>query len=217
MNIKKMKHEKRCKELFEDNKLVERIKQKLPYFFQIAELESSRAGKIGMEVGSVRERIIVALLIYKFGEANLETEIPITQPEEDVKLFGEPLSIKTITGKSFSGVKLIWTVDAQKAYEFRNNYCPSCDMMLVQINWEDQGGLFYIPVSVQKNHFKDLGRENYIKLPKPGTNPRGVEISKEALSELVNDKKTYKIKIHWQKKERNYNPLKRWVDLWTED
>ncbi|CAD7773092.1 MAG: Restriction endonuclease ThaI [Candidatus Methanoperedenaceae archaeon GB50] len=104
----------RLMEIFEDAKLVNRIKNKLPYLFQLAELESSRAGKIGMEVGSLRERIIISLLIYKFGEANVETEIPITEPEVDVKLFGEPISIKTITGKGFSGVKLIWTVDAQK-------------------------------------------------------------------------------------------------------
>jgi len=94
-------------ELFENRELVEKIKRRLPYLFQIAELESSRAGKIGMEVGSIRERIIVALLIYKFGESNVETEIPITEPEVDVKLFGKPMSIKTITGKSLSGMKLI--------------------------------------------------------------------------------------------------------------
>lgn len=87
-----------------------------------------------MEVGSLREKIIIALLIYKFGEENVETEIPITEPEIDVKLFGEPISIKTITGKSLSGVKLIWTVDAQKAREFRESYYPHCDILLIQIN-----------------------------------------------------------------------------------
>jgi hypothetical protein len=102
-------------EIFTDKNLIEKIKKRLSYLFQLAELESSRAGKIGMEVGSVRERIIVALLIYKFGEANVETEIPITESEVDVKLFGEPVSVKIITGKSLGGVKLIWTVDAQKA------------------------------------------------------------------------------------------------------
>jgi len=61
-------------EIFEDEKLVEKIRKRLPYLFHLAELESSRAGQIGMEVGSLRERI------------------------------------KTITGKGFSGVKLIWTV-----------------------------------------------------------------------------------------------------------
>ncbi|MGC9111727.1 MAG: ThaI family type II restriction endonuclease [candidate division WOR-3 bacterium] len=204
-------------EIFEDAELVERIKRRLPYLFQLAELESSRAGKTGMEVGSVREKIIIALLIYKFGEANVETEIPITEPEVDVKLFGEPLSIKTITGKSFSGVKLIWTVDAQKAKEFRENYYPYCDLLLVQINWNDRGGFYYIPLTAQKRVFDKLGRENYIKLPKPGTNPRGVEITKEALLSLVKDNESRKIEINWQRKKIEFNAYKRWFDLWRED
>ena len=204
-------------EIFEDAKLVNRIKNKLPYLFQLAELESSRAGKIGMEVGSLRERIIIALLIYKFGEANVETNIPITEPEVDVKLFGEPISIKTITGKGFSGVKLIWTVDAQKAREFRETYYPHCDIILIQISWGGIGGFYYIPLEAQKKLFDRVGRNGYIKLPKPGTNPRGVEITKEALSSLVKDNLSKVIEINWQKTKIDYNPYKRWVDYWRED
>ena len=104
-----LKDEKRLNsrivEIFEDESLAERIRRKLPSLFTLAEVECARAGKIGMEVGSLRERIIVALLIYKFGEENVETEIPITEPEVDARVFGEPISIKTITGKSFGGVK----------------------------------------------------------------------------------------------------------------
>jgi len=54
------------------------------------------------------------LLIYRFGEENVDTEIPTTEPETDVKLFGKLISIKTITGKDLTGVKLIWTVEAEK-------------------------------------------------------------------------------------------------------
>ena len=204
-------------EIFTDRNLVEKIMKRLPYLFQLAELESSRAGKTGMEVGSVRERIIVALLIYKFGEANVETEIPITESEVDAKLFGEPVSVKTITGKSLGGVKLIWTVDAQKAIEFRENYYPSCDILLVQINWGDTGGFFYIPVDLQEKLFNKMGRENYIKLPKAGTNPRGAEITKESLSNLVADKQCQRIIIEWQKTKIDFNPYKKWVDFWEED
>ena len=121
----------RLVEIFSDEVLVAKIKRRLPYLYRIAELESSRAGKIGMEVGSVREKIIIALLIYKFGESNVKTDIPIIQPEIDVELFGKPVSVKTITGKGFSGVKLIWTVDAQKAREFLESYYPRYDMLLV--------------------------------------------------------------------------------------
>lgn len=204
-------------EIFEDKNLVEKIKRRLPYLFQLAELESSRAGKIGMEVGSLREKIIIALLIYKFGETNVETEIPITQPEVDVKLFEMPISIKTITGRNFSGVKLIWTVDAQKAKEFRKKYYPSCDILLIQINWNDVGGFYYIPLEIQKNLFNKIGRDRYIKLPKPGTNPRGVEISKEALLNLIKDKETKHIEINWQRTKIEFNPYKKWVELWEEE
>ena len=204
-------------EIFEDEELVGKIKRRLPYLFQLAELESSRAGKTGMEVGSLREKIIVALLIYKFGEANVETEIPITEPEVDVKLFGDPISIKTITGKGLAGVKLIWTVNAQKAKEFCENYYPQCDMLLVQINWNDTGGFYYIPLNVQKRVFDRLGRNNYIRLPRPGTNPRGVEVTKEALSNLVGDNESRSILINWQRTKIEFNPYKRWVDLWRKD
>ncbi len=204
-------------EIFNDEKLTEKIKRRLPYLFQLAELESSRAGKTGMEVGSVRKRIVVALLLYKFGEANVETELPITEPEVDAKLFGEPVSIKTISGKGFNGVKLIWTVDAQKAKEFRESYYPHCDVLLVQINWNDLGGFYYIPLEAQTKLFEEIGKESYIKLPKAGTNPRGVEITKEALSSLVEDSRSKCIEINWQRKEIDFNPYKRWVDLWEED
>jgi len=204
-------------EIFEDEELMLKIKKRLPYLFQLAELESSRAGKIGMEVGSVREKILVALFIYKFGQANAETEIPITEPEVDARLFGVPVSIKTITGKNFSGVKLIWTVDTQKSREFRENYYPHCDILFVQINWGDVGGFYYIPIEAQKRLFDKIGKENYIRLPKPGTNPRGVEIAKEALISLVEDRESRKIIINWQRTKIEFNSYKRWIDLWEEE
>jgi hypothetical protein len=204
-------------QLFEDEEIISKVKTRLPYLFQLAESESARAGKVGMQVGSIRENILVALLVYKFGEENVETEIPITESEVDAKLFGEPVSIKTITGSGFSGVKVIWTVDAQKAKEFRGSYYPRCDILLVRIKWNDVGGLYYIPVRVQRTLFDRIGRENYIMLPKPGTNPRGVEFAKNVLARLTADTQCKHIEINWQKTPISFNPYKRWIDLWKED
>lgn len=39
-------------ELFWDSMIVQKIQRRLPQLFHLAELESSRAGRIGMEVGS---------------------------------------------------------------------------------------------------------------------------------------------------------------------
>lgn len=204
-------------ELFDDKNTVQKIKKKLPQLFLLAELESQRAGKTGMEVGSIRERVIVSLLIYKFGEENVKTEIPITQHEVDVLLFNNPISIKTKTSKGHSGFKLSWTVDAQPAQNFQDLYQPSCDIIYVQINWNNRGGLYFIPVEEQISLIGELGKTIYVKLPKPGTNPRGVEISTKALRRLIDSQNTLKMDINWKKENVKVNPYQRWVELWKQD
>ncbi len=105
----------------------------------------------------------------------------------------------------------------KRAEDFHKTYYPRCDILLVQINWNDIGGFYYIPLATQKRLFDKIGRESYIKLPKPGTNPRGVEITKEALSSLVEDSMARRIVVNWQKTKIEFNSYKRWVDLWRED
>jgi hypothetical protein len=96
---------------------IDRLQKKLPNLFYMAELESSRAVKVGMEVGSLRERIIVAFLIYRFGEKNVKSDLNITLSETDVILYDTTISIKTMTSKSISGFKLSWTVERESANE----------------------------------------------------------------------------------------------------
>ena len=202
-------------QLFDDKNIIARVKDRMPKMFQLAELESSRAGKIGMEVGTARERIIAALLMYKYGEENVGSDLPITESEADVSLFSEKISIKTITA-NLSGVKLAWTVDKQKAREFFDKYYPDIDMLLTQIIWGSTGGFIYIPKIVQQDVYKKLGKNKYFKLPKAKTNPRGVELTKRALELMVNDKRSNKIDILWTRGELSYNAYDRWIELWKE-
>ncbi|MBI2042975.1 ThaI family type II restriction endonuclease [Candidatus Pacearchaeota archaeon] len=203
------------KELFNDKEIISKIKEKLPRLFRIAEIETSRAGKIGMEVGSVREKIVSALLIYKFGEENVDTEIPITEPETDIVVGEKNVSIKTITKDG--GVKAVWTVDAQSSKKFIESYKPRCDIILVQIWWSlEKDSFFWIPISVQEEVFRKLGKNEYLKLPKEGTNPRGVEFSKEAINLMIENSKTLKIKIKWDRGDLKYDVYKRWVEYWKE-
>lgn len=88
-------------DLFTCQETITKIQKRLPELFYIAELDCSRAGKVGMEVGSVREKIIIALLINKFGKVNIKSDISITEPEIDVIAFNCPISIKSITGKNY--------------------------------------------------------------------------------------------------------------------
>jgi len=204
------------KELFTDASIASKIKTKLPKLFRIAEIETSRVGKIGMEVGSLREKIIGGLLIYKFGENNVNTDIPITEPETDVIIGNQGVSIKTITGNG--GVKAVWTVDAKSSRKFIDNYKPKCDIILVQIWWGlEKDSFFLIPLEVQKEIFDLLGRDKYLDMPKAGTNPRGVEFSRMAIEKMVTHPKTLKTKIKWDKGNLSYDVYKRWVDYWGED
>ena len=204
-------------DLFQDEQIVKKIQSRLPELFQLAELESSRAGKIGMEVGSMREKILIALLIYKFGRAEVRTDLPIHEPETDVIVSDNPISIKTMTGKHIGGVKVIWTVDREQALTFSQNYSPSCDMLFVHINWGGTGGMYLFTQELQASLMEQIGRENYIKLPKPGTNPRGVEISRTAMRMLSAHPKTMKIPIRWERKTIPFDPYQRWLELWEQD
>ncbi|MSQ15551.1 MAG: type II restriction endonuclease subunit R [Dehalococcoidia bacterium] len=183
-----------------------------------------------MEVGSVRERIIIALLRHKFGVENVGIDLGITEPEIDATLFGEPVSIKTITSTSktgMSGVKAVRTVDPQSAKAFVDKYHPLADILLVQIKWgvdenkildgASPGGIFLIPRNVQEQTISSLGKSVYFNLPKPGTNPRGVEFSGQALTRLTAHKDTRSIKILWRRSQPQFAPYKVWLDHWNEE
>lgn len=203
-------------DLFKDKIIVSKIQAKLPQLFRVAEIETSRAGKIGMEVGSIREKIISALLIYKFGKENVNTNIPITEPETDVIVGDKNISIKTITANG--GVKAVWTVDAQSSQNFINNYKPKCDILLIQIWWGlEKDSFLLIPLEVQEEIFKKLGKNNYLNLPKAGTNPRGVEFNRLAIEEMLKHPNTLKIRIKWDKGNLKHDVYKRWVEYWGQD
>jgi len=208
-------------EIFDDNLVVRKIKNKLPKLFQLAELESSRDGKIGMEIGSVRERILISLLMFKFGIDIVNSKIRITEPEVDVFVKEQALSIKTIstkTSKLSSGVKLIWTVDAQKAQEFKENYTPKCDLLLTQIVWNGTGKLCLFSTNSQNKVLNEIGKDRYIKLPKQGTNPLGAEITAEALNLLLQCEDTRIIEIKFIRGEIDYREVyTKWLEMWRDE
>lgn len=206
-------------QIFDDGQLVSKIQRRLPHLFHYAERDSSRAGKVGMEVGSLRERILVSLLIYKFGRENIQTELPITEHDVDVLVNSERLSIKSVTTTSprIGAVKAIWTVDATKASAFAKAFRPTSSYLVSHLVWGGEGGLYYIPRNGQEELFTRIGVEEYLKLPKPGTNPRGIEISAKTMQQLVEHSGTRKIAISWQRPEDEYDQYARWIEYWRLD
>jgi len=193
----------------------EKIQEKLPKLFRIAEIECSKAGKIGMEVGSLREQVLIALLICIYGQKSVDKEVPITTSGRDVILKGERISIKTVTGNG--KVKAVWTVDQKSAKTFKDTYKPDDNILLARTFWgKTKSSLFYIPLEVQQEIFSVMGTEKYLDLPKPDTNPRGVEFSPLAMKSLENHPKTTRMEINWKHQDITINIYKRWMDYWLE-
>ncbi|WQU89555.1 ThaI family type II restriction endonuclease [Helicobacter pylori] len=199
--------------LFNDERMILKIQEKLPYLFQLVESENSRDGKLGMEIGSARERVIIALMLYYFGKENVQTDLAITQKEIDVIVLNKPYSIKT--AQTLNGIKLIWTTDVLKIQEFIESYKPNTDILFVYVCWGKEGGFYYIPSATQQEVLITKGKEFYFKLPKSGTNSRGVEISKLALLECIAHKDTLRIPIFWERTNNlKHSPYDKYLELW---
>lgn len=205
--------------IFTHDKSVRKIQEKLPILFHIAEEESRRDGKLGMEVGVLRERVIVSMFIHFLGEEQVCADVPTTASELDVYVASIPLSIKTITvsnKNSFSGVKASWTVDQIKAQQFVREYQPSCGLIFTQINWSGEGGLYYIPLRIQQEIFRKTAKKDYFKLPKEGTNPRGIEYQAKTLEAFCRHQDSFCIDITWERPDIKVDVFERWVDLWND-
>jgi hypothetical protein len=201
--------------LIDNEKFKKYIQEKLPELFEQANIECSRDGKIGMEVGVARERILVAMLMHFFGTENVDVKIPTTKASLDVKLLGQCISIKTRT--KVNNFKLCWTSDQISIGNYISTFQPDCDILFAKIDWGKIGYIYYIPLSVQIDVFNTLGRANYLKIPKPGTNPRGIDITDEAYRELTSHSQTLKMEILWNIKNLDINVYERWLKLWDEN
>lgn len=188
------------------------IQNKFPLLFQKAEAECTRGGKIGMEVGIIREQIISSFLRKKFGEKNVNTDIPTTEKVTDVYIKNEPVSIKSFTGKKYSAnIKIFWMVTGLLSEHFMTTYRPSSDLIIVHVNWRAIGYFHFIPFKTQTDIFNKIGVENYLKLPNNLSNERGVILSKTAYELLTQDKSTFTIPILWNKQLIYINPIERWI------
>jgi hypothetical protein len=204
---------KNSKELFLCNDYIDLVKKNLPHLFEFAEIECSRGGKIGMQVGTVREDIIYALTRSFVGSDNVNDAGSIKETSKDIILLGNEVSIKTFTGTYSGNVKVFWTSDTKLAEEFCKNYKPKYDMIIASIMWgSNKGGLYYIDLETQQEIIEEIGLENYIKT-EPGTNNRGIKIRKNAMNLLLNHKNTIKIQIDWVKNNLNYDRLERFEKM----
>ena len=194
----------------------ERVIKVLPTLFNMVELENRRGKRLGMEVGTARERVIIALFMYVYGFDKIEFPAT-TSPELDVLVNGHPVSVKTKSTSGFSGVKLVWTVDWDATDSFLESYYPKSDLLYINILWGKTGSFNLIPQHVQADLLEEIGIEGYTKVLPRGTNPRGVEFSGEALRRLVGHQSTQSLQIAWNRDPSLLTERAlygRWIELW---
>lgn len=203
-------------EIFE-GKFASRVQRILPTMFNMVELENKRGEKLGMEVGTARERVIIAMFMYIYGSDVVKFP-PSTSSEIDVLVNGNPVSIKTkMNAASGAGVKLVWTSDWDRVDQFVDEYMPTSHLLFINVTWGEESGFYLIDRSTQRELWRDMGRD-YFKIPRRGTNPRGVEMSREAMLAIQGHKDTLSMMILWNRPDsllRDRHLYGRWVDLWN--
>ena len=165
-------------------------------------------------VGILREHVIIGFFLAEFGLKNVEVPEKGNERGYDVVLCGGEISIKTVTGNQ--GVKILWTADtAQAQSAISEGYQPEHDILLISIFWGKQkDSAFYIPLSAQKNTLKCLGRDQYLSAV-PGTNNRGIEIKRKAITALKKHQDTISISVDWTIEDTNYPaPWDEWDEYW---
>jgi hypothetical protein len=205
-----------AKDIFTSVEFQDLIKSKLPKLFEIAEVESTRGGKIGMEVGILRERVLTSFFISKVGEDNVDSDSSATENSKDVQVNGDDISIKTFTGSGYSGVKIFWTSDTESAKRVMDTYTPKFDLIVANINWgSNKGGLYYVDKQTQRQVMDSVGRDKFLKISS-GSNNRGITYGTDVLKKLLNHENTLKIEIDWVKTNEKFNIFERWVKLINE-
>jgi hypothetical protein len=201
-------------------KYIDFFADSIPEFFSRLNKQCLRGNRIGMEIGKLRERQIVALLqILSEKETTnpfvINYELDDNLEEVDVRFNNTDISIKTFTGTSCSNnIKLVWTSDKQNCRNFVKHFKPHADLLIVNIPKSTNGVIngtgmiYYIPRSVQQNVYNKIGSK-YYKIPKDGRNSRGVELTNYGYQKLIENKNTLCLYFPWNKEKINhsYDPV----------
>ena len=192
---------------------MEKFQRNLPSAFDAVK---QRLSKGNPAIGILREHVILGFFAAEFGKQSIEIPEYGTQRQYDVVLCGHPLSIKTRTGDG--GFKILWTADTEQVdREIRGGFIPEHDILLINIYWgEEKNSVFYIPLVVQKFVLEQMGRANYLSSA-TGTNNRGIEVSRKAVTALKAHRDTMSMSVNWKVQLFQYpKPWEEWQKFWLE-
>ena len=165
--------------------------------------------------GLLREQAIIGYFRFAFGDNKVK--LPSNKNEKDfnVILCGKGLAISTAQGRSPDAIKIHWTSDNQRVEEEVATYYPTSDFLWITIHWgKTADSIFYVPLSAQSEIHSQLGKSGYLKTS-PGTNNRGIPLSKEAFKMLKSHPKTLCRQVTWRREGIAPDPYKQWETYWA--
>ena len=152
--------------------------------YQSSQIECSRSAGLTPEVGSSRERDVIASL---HNDKELCVEYNISnRNEEDVIVNGKKISIKHSSSKynSCSGMKIVWTVDKTERIKFVKKFVFNCDLLIIYVRFDKQNVngelvVMYIEKStlVAQQHLFGIRNEEIFKCL--NGNSRGVALTRK--------------------------------------
>jgi len=208
--------------LLTNSAAVDTLMAGLPLAFEMAAVEASRVtlnrrtglahSTTGQEVGVLRERVILGYLFSQLGEANVQLPAP-GAPMVDATVAGQPLEIKTVTGRGLVTAK--WTSDNESVDQVLEEFVFTSDMLLVRIWWDSfQDSVFYIPFEVLNESAASF--PNFLQSQR-GTNNRGVKIKDAFMRQIEGHENTVRVPIFWQRSDETIqSPIVRYIRYWTE-
>lgn len=206
--------------LFKDEEFKCYMQHNWPYFAMVSNNMCLQKGQLGQECGKMRERAILYLFRRFLGESIHhcwlnDYDIGVNEKGRDVVLYGEDVSIKTISyGKnSFNQLKVSWIEDKTMAQNFESKWIPEYDLLLCRIKWASPDeGFYYIDRKTQNKVIKRFKEINQDTLKTSGGYSKGTSLDSKLCEALVNDSDTLKLKIVMPQENRDDNFLSQIFD-----
>lgn len=164
----------------------------------------STNGKIGMEVGKWREKIMIVCLWDCFGKENVII-VSESKGNIDMYFFGVPMSIKfaDIT-KNVTKINATWSIGKtdEQVEENKKEYKPDFTILYCGIRYgQTCNSIFLIDTKTQNEVFGELGRETY--LTRGG---KGLTIPAKVVKKLIQHQSTKSIVVtYFPDKITNHN------------
>ncbi|MHA1723393.1 MAG: ThaI family type II restriction endonuclease [Promethearchaeota archaeon] len=194
--------------IFNNIEFINKIKKRLPKLIYDLDSAFRKGGKLSPDIGNLREKMMIGILKKQYPN-KIKYNFESQESELDFKFEDENISFKTSISKRF---KLIWTANYRKAIEFYENFIPSCSIILLLFQKKARGLYYFLLKLLIVTHNKL--NELFLKKPKKGTNPRGVELSTKAFNEMIKSPLYKKISIDWENIEKGPSTAIDFIDFY---